>query len=260
MTDPPRKPSPAELRRRAEELHERASLPDMPAQQGIPYKPSPPLAYPGLRLGLGKQPIPRPKETPMPGAVRPYRRVQPTESPLPVKSSPEATIVTTVPPPAKGSAPTPPAHLDTLKGIGPNRTPLPPGRSLSPPPESMAARVKVGDVDFRVSKGTWARLRPYALWVALPLAGLVVGYYQGLRGAAERMRANEARVAAIAGELAELRAIHDQKLKGLSAGVGRAHVLADDHEARLDRLEPKVELHGSRLNALADQKAIIVKP
>ena len=221
-----------------------------PLADVVPKRAVPPT-YPGKRMGYGGVDLTHAKPDPP----------RPERVPLAVKSSPEATRVDGVMQPAPGETPRPPP-VDTLKKWPPPLESLPPAgqRSLSPPPTSTAFEVKGGVVDFRMSKGTWARIRPYVLWGALPLGGVLVGYYQGLKAAAERMRANEARTAAIAGEVAELRANHDQKLKGLSAGVGRAHVLADDHESRLDRLEPKVELHGERLNSLADQKPIIVKP
>ncbi len=219
-----------------------SSLPDMPPGQSVSHKPAVPPTFPGLRLGIGKQPIP-PKT--------------PERIPLAVESSPAATQVIGMLQPAPGSH-VPPPVLATDKNFPPPISE--PKRSLSPPPESTAFQVRSGDVDFRLSKGTWSRLRPYALWLALPLGGLLLGYYQGLKAAAARMRAAEARTAALTGELADLRATHDTKLNSHARALARDGVVADDHEERLKRAETRVEILGERVSDLSKQKAIIVKP
>lgn len=160
-----------------------------------------------------------------------------------------------------------PIHEDTKVGIpappasDPYTPKPPPPRSLSPSPESAAFRVKYEDVDFRVGKGSAGRLRTF-LWPILGTAAVsvVLGYYGGLKAAGARMRAEEARTAELAGELAELRATHDSKLKNQGAMVAREGVLTSDHDARLRTLETRVEIMEQRVTDLSKQKAIIVKP
>lgn len=186
------------------------------------------------------------------GPIPPKERV-----PLAVKSAPEATIVASVAPPAPGSAPAPRGVVDTLKGLGDDQRP----RSLSPPPESVAAQFKAAGVDVKIGKPFLSKLRgwivPLLVSAVLSLvgtvSGAVVGYYEGLKRAGWR-------VSAVEGELAELRAVHDTKLKNLSAGLAREGVLTNDHEERLNDLKPRVELVERRITDISKTKAIIVKP
>lgn len=160
--------------------------------------------------------------------------------------------------------------LDTLK-----RAPAPPppssyapipapSRSLSPPPESGSVRFRAGDVDVKLGKPFLSRLRgwilPVLVSVGLSVAGLLLGYYQGLKAAGARMRAAEGRTRELAAEMAELRAVHDTKLRNFGAGLAREGVLTSDHEERLNNLKPRLELLEQRVTDLSKQKAIIVRP
>jgi len=210
------------------------------------------IAAPRPMVGPGKLVIP-------PAKLEPPRR-QPPPLPIAPPVVDEKTQTDGMLGPSPGSIESTYKNFPPPPQQAPQAPQSAPTRSLSPPPTSTAFQVKSGDVDFRVSKGTWARVRPYVLWLVIPLGGALLGYYQGLKAAGARMRADEAKVAALASEVAELRATHDAKLDGMAKALAREGVLTADHDKRLNLLEPKHDALDLRVQKIADQKGLTVKP
>lgn len=153
--------------------------------KGLPPRPSvmgvrvPPLA-----------PAEEPTRNDLPTARQLGRRPTLTASPAPSPPRPLE------PAPRASQTRSQPEALDTLKGIGPAQPEA--GRSVSPSPESVAARVTIGDVDLppirkRHLRALWVWVAPVLISALGTAFGYVRGYAKGLADAAERLAAIEMR-------------------------------------------------------------------
>lgn len=126
--------------------------------------------------------------------------------------------------------------------------------------DSTFAGLRVDDLDFRVSRGAWQRLRPFVLWVAVPLGGLVLGYYQGLQSAAMRVRANEALVDRVVAEISALRATIKVNDQFVADHIGRLETVSRDHDTRLPRIESRLDLLEVRAGATVKSTPLVIRP
>lgn len=121
-------------------------------------------------------------------------------------------------------------------------------------------RVQVGDVDVRVRASGLRRFLPWIVPLVLSLAGTiggaVMGYFRGLAAAGERVAAVEESVR-IQGQK---RAALEARVVAAEQDLDRAFLVQRDHDKRLPTLERDQARLAERVQALEQQKAIVVRP
>lgn len=193
-----------------------------------PPKGPPPLPR---RTGFGGLIIPAKKPT------LPIARQEPISAPVH-----EPTVIAS-PPPAKYSAPQPEV-TGTLKNFPP-----PPQSSITPGPESVAARVRVGDVDVRVGKTFASKLKGWIVPLLVTSAtsvggatwGYAKGYAEGMLKATRRVDALEATVAAEKRAREKREAADDETDKRVDEYLDTVFKVQRDHDARLIKTEKALD-------------------